>query len=86
MAKEESIWPLLNLDIDQQIEIGELLLESYLQHFSAQSLRPQVLRLSRAIAIQYVSSYPTRINFIVGKVKQRLSKKLIATIDAKLAW
>jgi phosphotransferase family enzyme len=80
------IWPLINLDIDQQIKIGELLLESYLQHFSAQSLRPQVLRLSRAIAIQYVSSYPTRINFIVGKVKQRLSKKLIATIDAKLAW
>ncbi|MGI9262426.1 MAG: hypothetical protein ACR2QR_10350 [Woeseiaceae bacterium] len=77
---------LMRNDLDEQIELGNVLLESYLQRFDALSLREDVLRLSRAIAIQYISSYPTRINVLVGWIKLLLSKKMIADVDAKLAW
>lgn len=77
---------LLSVNLDEQIEVGNVLLESYLQRFDALSMRPQVLRLSRAIAIQYISSYPKRINVLVGWIKLLLSRKTIADVDAKLAW
>jgi hypothetical protein len=77
---------LLSINLDEQIEVGDILLENYLQRFDALSLRPQVLRLSRTIAIQYISSYPARINVLVGWIKLLLSKRTIADVDAKLAW
>jgi len=77
---------LLRNDLNKQIELGDVLLESYLQRFDALSLREHVLRLSRAIAIQYISSYPTRINFLVGRIKLLLSRRIITDVDAKLAW
>lgn len=78
--------PLLRLNIDRQLELGEVLLDSYLGHFDAGPLRKQALRLSRAIAKRYISSYPARINFFVGKIKSNLSNRIIADVDAILAW
>lgn len=73
------IMPLLRIDVDKQLALGELLLDSYLQQFDANSLRNQVLKLSNSIAIKYVSSYPVRINYLVGWVKIWLSRRVIAT-------
>ena len=78
--------PLLRLDLNRQTELGDILLESYLQRFDAMALRPLALRLSRAIANQYISSYPVRINVLVGWMKRSLSRKIIADVDTKLAW
>lgn len=68
---------LLRLDIDARLEYGNVLLESYLGYFDAQSLKKQVLSLSRAIATTYISSYPVRINTLVGWIKLWLSKRVI---------
>mgnify|MGYP000340831765 CR=1 FL=1 len=75
------ILPLLTLDIEKQLALGDLLLDSYLGHFNAGSLRPQVLALSETIARNYVSTYPKRINTLVGWVKLWLSNRIIS--DAK---
>ena len=80
------LWPLLRLDADGQLELGDVLLASYLEVFDAAALKPVVLRLSRAIALQYISSYPTRINTMVGWIKRALSRRIIADLDTKPAW
>lgn len=77
---------LVRVNVDQRLEVGEKLIQSYLGQFDATALRGAVLKLSRAIAIRYISSYPTRINFLVGKVKQVLSQRKIETIDKILDW
>lgn len=48
--------------------------------------RSLILRLSRSIVNQYISSYPVRINVLVGWTKRSVSRKLIADVDNKLAW
>jgi len=79
------ILPLLTLNVGKQIELGDLLIESYLGHFNAASLRPQVLALSNAIARKYVSTYPTRINTLVGWVKVWLSNRVISDATRRIA-
>lgn len=76
---------LLRLDLDRQLEIGEVLLESYLRHFDALAMRKYVLQLSRTLAIKYASSYPKYINYLVGWIKMGLSKQIIAATDARRA-
>ncbi|MCH7536339.1 MAG: hypothetical protein IID57_00650 [Proteobacteria bacterium] len=77
---------LLRLNLDRQLEIGEVLLASYLRHFDALSMRKFVLQLSRSLAIRYATSYPKYINYLVGWVKMGLSKKIIAATDKRLSW
>ena len=76
---------LLTASIEGQIAVGDTLINSYLEYFDAADLRRFVLRLSRAIAITYISSYPTRINPLVGRIKLALSKRRISVIDKILA-
>ena len=77
---------LIMLDLEKCIEAGEALLAGYLSYFNAEALKPIVLRLSRAIAITYISSYPTRINTLVGWVKRALTRRQIAKVDRMLGW
>ncbi len=77
---------LLRLNLDRQLEIGEVLLASYLRHFDALPMRKFVLQLSRSLAIRYAISYPKYINYLVGWVKMGLSKQIIAATDKRLAW
>lgn len=74
---------LLNLDVRQRLALGDVLLESYLSEFNAMTLRRQVIRLSRAIATKYISTYPVRINTLVGWIKLWLSKRAIADAVTK---
>ena len=77
---------LLRLNLDRQLEIGEVLLASYLRHFDALPMRKFVLQLSRSLAIRYATSYPKYINYLVGWVKRGLSKHIIAATDKRLSW
>jgi hypothetical protein len=77
------IMKLLSISIEKQLAVGEILLESYLKHFDAMSLRREAFRLSNAIAKKYVSTYPVRINVLVGWVKQGLSKRVISSAEEK---
>ena len=74
---------LMNLDVRQRLALGDVLLESYLSAFDAMSLRRHVIRLSRAIATKYISTYPVRINTVVGWIKLWLSKRAIADAVTK---
>ena len=74
---------LLNLDVSQRLALGETLLESYLSEFDALALRGPIIRLSRAIATKYISTYPVRINTLVGWIKLWLSKRMIADAVTK---
>ena len=76
---------LLQLNLDRQLEIGEILMDGYLRHFNALPMRKYVLQLSRSIAIRYATSYPQYINYLVGWVKMGLSKQIIAATDRRLA-
>lgn len=77
---------LVKLDLLQKIHAGEVLLESYLQHFNATHLRPDVLALSRIIAVRVMNAYPERVNFLVAKIKFRLSRHIIKRTDKALGW
>ena len=77
---------LWRLDMDRQLEIGEVFLESYLRHCNALPMKKTVLQLSRALALEYVSSYPRYINYLVGWVRLGLGKQIIAAADRRLAW
>ncbi len=73
---------LVNLDVSRRLAIGDLLLDSYLTEFDASALTGHVKKLSRSIATKYISTYPVRINTMVGWIKLWLSKRVIA--DAAL--
>ncbi len=73
---------LVNLDVSQRLAIGNVLLDSYLTEFDATALTGHVKSLSRSIATKYISTYPVRINTMVGWIKLWLSKRVIA--DAAL--
>ena len=77
---------LLKLDLQQKLLIGEALLDSYLQYFDATNLRDDVLALSRATATRVAGAYPERINFLIAKIKVRLSNRIIAKADKVLGW
>ena len=70
---------LVGLDVEQRLAWGDLLLDSYLEHFDAGSLKKVALRLSHAIATKYVASYPVRINWLVGLIKRGLSGRVLVT-------
>jgi hypothetical protein len=77
---------LIHLDVDRKLEFDDILLDSCLKFFDARSLRRPVLHLSRAIAIRSVSSYPTRINPIIGRIKVLISQRIIESIAKKGVW
>ena len=74
---------LLRLDVERRLELGDLLLDSYLSEFDATAVRGYVLRLSRAIATKYISTYPVRVNALVGRVKLLLSRRVMADAAVK---
>lgn len=71
------------LDVRQRLALGDLLLDSYLAEFDALDFRGEVLKLSRAIATKYISTYPLRINKTVGVIKLWLSRRVIADAATK---
>ena len=80
------VMDLLKLDLQQKLLIDEALLDSYLQYFDARNLRDDVLALSRATATRVAGAYPERINFLIAKIKVRLSNRIIAKADKVLGW